>query len=51
MVIHDIPLAQIFAMNACNAWANGLEPAGANYEDLDYLAEVQRITAAKPLTT
>jgi hypothetical protein len=32
-VIHDIPLAQLFALLACNAWSKGLEPVGENYID------------------
>jgi len=51
MALHDIPLAQIFALNACNAWSSGLEPAGANYEDLDMLAALDRRMAAKPPLT
>ncbi len=46
MVIHDIPLAQIFALNACHAWGEGLEPAGENYEDKDMISELQRRMAA-----
>ncbi len=45
-------MAQIFAMNACHAWGEGLEIADANYADRDYLAEIDRIvTARRSLTT
>ena len=45
--MHDIPLAQLFALNACHASGEGLEPAGENYEDQDMIREVQRIMAGK----
>jgi len=45
--MHDVPLAQIFALNACHAWGEGLTPAGPSYEDQDMLAELERIMAAK----
>jgi hypothetical protein len=47
VAIHDIPLAQIFALNACHAWGEGLEIADANYQDRDYLEELSRIVAAR----
>ena len=49
-VLHEIPLAQVFALNACHAWGEGLDIAGPNYEDQDRHAELARIVAAKSLT-
>jgi hypothetical protein len=43
MVIHEIPLAQLFALNAVGAWNNGLEPSGENYDDRDMNAELERM--------
>lgn len=36
-------MAQLFALNALNAWNNGLEPSGENYEDRDMNRELERI--------
>ena len=47
-VVHEIPLAQLFALSACHAWGQGLDVAGPNYEDLDMHAELDRIMAEKP---
>ena len=47
MAIHDIPLCQIFALNACHAWGEGLDLADANYEDMEMHEELARIMAAK----
>lgn len=48
MVLHDIPLAQIFALNACHAHGQGLNPAGENYEDSEMKEVLAGIMAAKP---
>jgi len=50
-VLHEIPLAQILALNACSAWGEGLEVAGVSYEAKDRQAELARIMATKPLTS
>ncbi|MCP5534381.1 MAG: hypothetical protein H7A48_14520 [Akkermansiaceae bacterium] len=47
-MVHEIPLAQLFALSACHAWGQGLDVAGPNYEDLDMHAELDRIMAEKP---
>lgn len=51
--LHEIPLCQIFALNACHAWGEGLEVAGPTYEDQEMQHELARIIAARgqPLTT
>jgi hypothetical protein len=46
-VLHDIPLAQVFALNACHAWGDGLDVAGANYEEQDMHVALARILAAR----
>lgn len=51
MALHDVPLVQIFALNACHAWGEGLSVAGVSYEDQDMHAALARIVAAKPLTS
>ncbi|MES2995911.1 MAG: hypothetical protein V4733_03785 [Verrucomicrobiota bacterium] len=35
-VIHDLPLAQLFAFSACAAWSAGLEPLEGSYEDREF---------------
>lgn len=50
MVLHDVPLAQVFALNACHAWGQGLEPSGPNYEDRDMIDALQAIVEAKRTT-
>lgn len=47
MVLHDIPIAQVFALNGVHAWGQGLEPSGENYEDRDMNAELARIIAKR----
>ena len=47
MALHEVPLCQIFALNACHAWGEGLSPAGPTYEDQDMLDELDRIMAEK----
>lgn len=34
--MHEVPLAQVFAMNASAACASGLEPSGATYVSLEF---------------
>jgi hypothetical protein len=46
-VLHDVPVAQIYALNACHAWGEGLSVSGANYEDMSMLDELEKIMAAK----
>jgi hypothetical protein len=48
--VHEIPLAQIFALNACHAWGEGLSPAGATYEDQDLHEALDRIMTEKSHT-
>ncbi|MCW1921326.1 hypothetical protein OKA05_02105 [Luteolibacter arcticus] len=31
--LHEISLAELLAMSACNAWGQGMEPAAETYED------------------
>lgn len=47
MVLHEIPLAQLFALNACHAWGQGLEVTGMNYEDQDLHTELARMMEAR----
>jgi len=32
-VLHELPLVELFALNACHAWGQGMEPDGETYED------------------
>lgn len=41
--IHGIPLNQLFAMVACHAYSNGMEPANGGYEDREFERELARI--------
>lgn len=54
-VLHDTPICQIFALNACHSWGQGLDLAGPSYEDLEMHKHLAAILAAKasaePLTT
>lgn len=34
-VLHEMSLAEVFALNACHAWGQGMEPAAETYEDRD----------------
>lgn len=43
--MHDIPLCQLFALTACSAWANGMEPASGSYEDREFDRELAMIKA------
>lgn len=31
--VHDVPVAQLFALNSCRAWNEGLKPSGKTYLD------------------
>jgi hypothetical protein len=42
-----VPLSQIFALNACHAWGEGLSVVGENYEDQEMQAALARIVAAR----
>ena len=45
-VLHDIPLAQLFALSACHAWFNGLNPSNGTYEDKTFERELARVKEA-----
>lgn len=45
--LHEVPLRQLFALTACNAWGNGLEPAGETYEDRDLQAALDAIRSRR----
>jgi hypothetical protein len=45
--MHQLPLLQLFALSAYAAYAQGMEPAGATYEDLEYDRELAAIKARK----
>jgi hypothetical protein len=32
-VLHELSLAEVLALSACNAWGQGMEPAAETYED------------------
>lgn len=36
-MIHDIPLKQLLALSACNAWLEGMQPAGETYADMEFM--------------
>ena len=38
-VMHDLAMAEVFALAACHAWGQGMEPAAETYED----REINRI--------
>lgn len=37
-VLHDLSIAEVFAVNACHAWGQGMEPAAETYQDRDLIA-------------
>jgi hypothetical protein len=47
MATHDVPLAQILALNACDAWRQGMEVAGGSYEDTHFDEELERVIAER----
>ena len=36
--LHEVSVAEVFALNACHAWGQGMEPAGETYEDRDLIS-------------
>jgi hypothetical protein len=48
--LHDVPLAQLLAMNACHAWGQGMEPAEGSYEDRVFERALTEVMAGEPLT-
>jgi hypothetical protein len=42
--LYDVPLTQLFAMNACRAWSDGLRPSGKTYldDEIDRVLEDMR---------
>lgn len=43
--MHDVPLAQLLALTACNSWAQGMEPKNGAYEEREFEREMVRIKA------
>jgi hypothetical protein len=47
MATHDVPLAQILALNACDAWRQGMDVSGGNYEESHFDDELQKVIAER----
>lgn len=43
--LHVVPLGQLFALSACHAWGQGMEPGNGGYEDRELEREIGRIKA------
>lgn len=49
-MLNDVPLDQLFALLACRAWSQGMEPElGGSYADRDFDAAVTEIMARKAI--